>query len=130
MCDHPDELYADLYEVYGLDLDAAIGSGMQPGPVAALAVQLPPGSRVRVAEDPDAWWTGERILLAGIINSVRSLMWGMADKKKRGRPPEPIGPSWAKGRGGGTRKLAAVAMTREELLEHLSRPRVKEAENG
>ena len=41
---------------------------MEPGFVAALAVQLPPDCRWRVAIDPDSWWTGERILQAALLN--------------------------------------------------------------
>lgn len=121
LCDHPDELAADLMEVYGMNLWAAMDSGMEPGFVAALCVQLPPGCRWRVAVDPDAWWTGERILQAALLNDLRSLIWGMSDKKKRGAPPKPIGPSsMAKGN---ERKLAAVAMGREKLLAELAKPR-------
>lgn len=108
-------------ETYGIDLRAAMDSGMEPGLVAALSAQLPPDCRWRVAADPDAWWTGERILQAALLNELRSFIWGMADKKKRGAPPKPIGPSYmTKGR---SRKLAAVAMSREKLLEELAKPR-------
>lgn len=120
LCDHPDELAADLMEVYGLDIGAAMESG-DPSFVAALAVQLPPGCRWRVAEDPDQWWTGDRLLMAVLANDLRGLIWGMADRKRRGAPPRPIGPSYMQG--GNTRKLAAQVMGRDELLEALSRPR-------
>ena len=114
-------------EVYGLNLWAAMDSDMEPGFVAAPSVQLPPGCRWRVAHDPDAWWTGERMLLAGILNDQRGLIWGLADHKKRGAPPKLIGPSTlAKD---GARKLAAIVMSRDELLEALSRPR-KEVDDG
>ena len=123
LSDYPDELTAYLYETYGLDLYAAMDSGMEPGFVAALAVQLPPGCRWRCAHDPDDWWTGERMLMAGLLNELRGLIWGMADKKKRGAPPKPVGPSKLVDKAGNTRKLAAVVMTRAELMEALSRPR-------
>lgn len=114
-------------EVYGLNLFAAMDSGVEPGFVAALSVQLPPGSRVRVAMDPDEWWTGERLLMAALVNNLRGLIWGMADKKKRGPEPKPIGPaSVVKG---SERKLAMVAMSREQLLEELAKPR-KGADDG
>ena len=127
LCDHPDELAADLMEVYGLNLWAAMDSGMEPGFVAALAVQLPPGCRWRVAEDPDLWWTGDRVLLAGLLNELRGLIWGMSDKKKRGPAPQPIGPSTAAKSTG--RKLAMTVMSREELLAELAKPR-KGADDG
>lgn len=114
-------------EVYGLNLWAAMDSGVEPGFVAALSVQLPPGCRWRVAEDPDAWWTGDRLLAAAQLNELRGLIWGMADRKKRGPAPKPIGPSSLAAKG--TRKLAALVMSRDELLEALSRPR-KEADDG
>ena len=108
-------------ETYGLNLWAAADSGMEPGLVAALSVQLPQDCRWRVAADPDAWWTGERILQAALLNELRSFIWGMSDRKKRGAAPKPIGPSsMTRGK---TRKLAAVAMSREELLEELAKPR-------
>lgn len=94
---------------------------MEPGFLAALSVQLPPGCRWRVAADPDAWWTGERVMQAALLNELRFFVYGLADKKKRGAPPKLIGPSYmTKGQ---VRKLAAVAMSREKLLEELAKPR-------
>ena len=114
-------------ETYGINLWAAEGSGMEPGFIAALSVQLPQDCRWRVAIDPDMWWTGERVLQAALLNEFRNFEWGMADPKKRGAPPKPIGPkSMTQGK---TRKLAAVAMSRDELLEELARPR-KGANDG
>lgn len=118
---------ADLYQVYGLDLQSAMAGGMEPPTVAALCAQLPPGSRVWVAEDSDYWWTGERVLLAALLNDLRGLIWGMSDRKKRGAPPKPIGPSsMTRGR---SRTLAAVAMSKSDLLAELAKPR-KEAADG
>ena len=113
-------------EVYGLAIHQA--ESEHPAEfVAALAMQLPEGCRWKVAEDPDAWWTGERLLMAGLLNNLRSLIWGMADSKKRGAPPKPTGPKWAvKGK---SRSLAMTAMSREELVLELSKPR-KEAADG
>lgn len=97
-----------------------------PEDVAALAVQLPEGCRWRVAFDPDAWWTGERILVAGLLNNLRQLMWGMSDSKRRGAPPKPLGPSWATK--GAMRSLAMTPMGKEELLSALARPRKEESD--
>lgn len=113
-------------EVYGI-APRALERDFAPEDAAALAAQLPDGCRWRVAEDPDAWWTGERVLMAGLLNNLRQLMWGMADSKKRGAPPKPIGPSWAVK--GATRSLAMTAMSKEELLSELAKPR-KEAADG
>ena len=88
--------------------------------VAALAAQLPQDCRWRVSYDPDAWWTGDRVLMANIANSLNGLIWGMADSKKRGPAPKRIGPSWFNG---AAKTLPAMAMGRDRLLAELSKPR-------
>lgn len=105
-------------------LDGAMG-GAYPAPfVAALAEQLPQDCRWRRAYDKDAWWTGDRILAANLVNSLNALIYGLSDKKKRGSKPKPIGPSWAMRQGG--RGLPATVMGRDVLIERLSRPRKTE----
>ena len=116
----PDELAADMMETYGVSVEAAEAGAMSPSLVAALAAQLPQDCRWRVAEDPDAWWTGDRLLAAGLVNSLNGLVWGLADRKRRGPRPKPVGPAWARRE---TRKAAAVAMDKERLLAELARPR-------
>lgn len=127
LAEREDELAADLMEVYGVSLEAAMGGAHSAPFVAALSSQLPQDCRWRVSYEKDAWWTGDRILAANIVNELALLMWGMSDRKKRGPKPDAIGPEWAKVR---KRQLAAVAMTKGELLEALARPRVKEVEDG
>jgi len=119
MCERPDELRADLMQFYGVCLDAAEGA-YDAAFVACLVEQMPQDCRWRVACDPDQWWTGERLLMARLCNSLDGLIWGMADKKRRGPMPKPMGPSWVRKRG---RSLPMVAMTKDELMAELSKPR-------
>ena len=117
----PDELRADLQQVYGIDIDGAMGGLHTAEHVAALAVQLPHDSRVARSENPDAAWRLEHVLLALLVNSLRNLMWGMGDRRKRGPAPKPIGPSWlTKGR---TRSLDSRVLPVDKLMEELKRPR-------
>ncbi len=116
VADHFDELAADLMETYGTDLWAAMDGERSPESVAALAVQLPSGCRWRTAIDPDAWWTGDRLLMANLVNLLAGLSWGLGDPKKRGPKPKPIGPTRR-------RKEAATAMSKKKLLAELSKRR-------
>lgn len=120
MCERPDELRADLMSAYGVCLDTA--PDCYPAPfVAALAAQLPQDCRWRVSYDADCAWTLELQLQAALVNSLNGLIWGLADKKRRGPAPKPVGPSSARKPRG--RSLPAVAMTREQLVEELAKPR-------
>lgn len=119
---HPDELRADLQEVYGIDLDAAARGRHTAPHVAALVSQLPPDARLRVAGDADSLWTLENCLLAMLINALHMLMYGMADRKRRGNPPEAVGPSWMRGRRN-SRTLEARVLSVDELMEILNKPR-------
>ena len=87
--------------------------------IAALIEYLPSDCSLRRLNDKDAKWTLEATLLAGILNSLNALIYGMSDKRKRGKPPEPVGPSYM------TRKrtLPARSMSADELLAELSKPR-------
>ena len=108
-------------ETYGICIDHAVDGGYPAPFVAALADQLPQSCRWRVSYDMDAWWDGDRMLQASLVNTLRGLVWGMSDKKKRGPAPKPIGPKWALK--GAVKTLPAVAMTREQLLAELAKPR-------
>ncbi len=108
-------------ESYGLALNAAAMEAYEPEFVAVLAVQLPQDCRWRVSYERDAWWNGDRLLQASLINSLNGLIWALGDKKKRGPRPQPIGPSSMK-RGAG-RSLPARVMSSASLLEELSKPR-------
>lgn len=111
-------------ETYGIRLDEAMGGALPVELVAVLAEQLPQSCRWRVSYDRDAWWNGDRVLQAALVNSLNLLIWGMADKAKRGPAPRRVGPSWMAG--DSSRTLPAVAMGRDELLAELSKPRRRE----
>ena len=119
ICERPDELRADLMETYGICMDEAMEGRYTAAFVASLCEQLPPSCRWRVSYEPDAWWDGDRVLMANILNNLRGLIWGMSDKRRRGPEPKPVGPSWMRGQ----RKMGAVAMGAEELMRVLARPR-------
>lgn len=110
-------------ETYGICLDAAM-EGAYPAPfVAALCEQLPASCRWRVSYDRDAWWDGDRMLMASVLNTLTALVWGMSDKRRRGPRPRPVGPSWALRTG---RKVPAIVMTKDELMRELAKARTQE----
>ena len=118
---YQDELRADLQRIYGIDLDHAMAGAHSAGHVAALAANLPLDARVYAAQNTDATWTRQEILLAETRNAINRVIYMFADPKKRGKPPEPVGPSWmTRGR---TRTLDARVMGIEELMEELNKPR-------
>lgn len=118
---YPEELRADLQRVYGIDLDHAMRGEHTAEHVAALACNLPRDACVFEAANPDARWGLPEIILADIRNTLVGFVWGMADRRKRGRKPYPIGPSWmVKGK---TRTLDARVLTIEELQKELAKPR-------
>ena len=123
MDEHPDALRADLQRHYGIDLDHAMAGEHTAAHVAALAAGLPSDALVRQAIDPDAAWTLEAVLLADLRNMFAMFSWGLGNPRKRGAKPKRIGPSWMRSR---MRKLASTAMTVEELMAELRKPR-KEA---
>lgn len=88
--------------------------------IAALAVQLPQESRLARSQNKDAAWSLTDVLLAILINNFNLFVWGMSDKRKRGRKPELIGPSYMLKH---KRKLAARVLPIDKLMEELSRPR-------
>ena len=108
-------------ESYGVCLDAAMDGGLPPEFVAALAAQLPQDCRWRISYERDAWWTGDRILMASLQNALTGLIWGMADPKRRGPRPQLVGPKWLVDPR--TRTVPALVFSKEKLLEQLSRPR-------
>jgi hypothetical protein len=57
---------------------------------ADLAAELPLGSRFVGALNPEASWTLDQCLLAGILNAVRGLTWGLGGGK--GKRPKPVEP--------------------------------------
>ena len=89
--------------------------------IAALVAFLPHDACIRKAANKDAAWGIDQQLLAGVYNSLNSLIWGMSDPKRRGAEPKPVGPSWMTG--GGMRSLEARVLTPEQLMTELARPR-------
>lgn len=117
-----DELRADLMQHYGVCLDDAMEGRYSPDFVASIVAQMPEDCRWRVAEDQDALWNMDRVLLALLVNQIQGYIWANADKKRRGPRPKPLGPKWLV-EADNTRKLPAMPMSREMLLAELSKPR-------
>lgn len=113
-----DALRADLQRYYGIDLDAAMGGGHTAMHIAALVKHLPSDCALHREVDKDAAWTLRDILLASILNSLNMLIYGMGDKRHRGKKPALIGPDYMT-----KKKLPARVMTVEELLRELDKPR-------
>lgn len=61
------------------------------------------------------------MLMAHLINDLEALIYGLSDKKRRGKRPKPIGPSYLQQ--DNTKKLAAMPMSRAALMRELSKPR-------
>ena len=116
MAKYPDELRADLQQYYGIDLDHAIAGEHSASHIAALVRCLPSDARVCRREDADAMWTLDNVLQAAILNAITGFMWGMSDKSKRGKRPEPVGPSYMAVK----KKLPALVMTIDELERQLA----------
>lgn len=117
---YEDALRADLQRYYGIDLDDAMGGAHSAAHIAACVRYLPSDCALRTSNDEDAQWTLEAVLMAGILNSLNSLIYGLGSKKGRGKRPKLVGPSFMRGK---QDKLPARAMTSEQLLEILNRPR-------
>ena len=98
-----------------------MAGGHAPEHIAALVAHLPTDAALFVAENPDAAWTREAIMLADIRNNLVNLMWSMGNPRKRGARPKPIGPSWMTK--GSMRSLQARALPVDELLAELAKPR-------
>lgn len=109
-------------QYYGIDLDRAMAGEHTAVQVAACAKCLPQGSRLSVLSNKDNAWGLTDVVLACISNSLNALIYGMSDKRKRGRRPEPIGPSWMTERDS-KRMLPARAMSITKLMEELGKPR-------
>jgi hypothetical protein len=108
---------ADLQRYYGIDLDHAMAGEHSAGHVAALMAHLPSDSSVRRSESPDAAWSLEASMLALLYNLLTAVIYGLGGKK--GKLPEQVGPSWMKPEP----KAPARAMTIDELMEQLAKPR-------
>ena len=112
---------ADLQRYYGVDLDKAMAGEHSAAHIAALVKCLPSDAAMLRAENADAAWTLETVLLATLHNDLSMLMWGMSDTRKRGPKPKRIGPSWMTK--DSTRKMAARTLEISELMKELQKPR-------
>ena len=108
---------ADLQRYYGIDLDHAMAGAHSAGHVAALIAHLPSDSSVRRSASEDAAWTLEASMLALTYNLLTAVIYALGGKK--GKLPEQVGPSWMKTEP----KAPARAMTIDELMDELSKPR-------
>ena len=87
-----------------------------------LLEQLPEGSRVHRAIDPDNVWTLDRQLLAALVNAVNWLVWSKTKDGQRGRnKPKPIGLPAKKPQSTGEKKVAGKPMDRDEFMAQLAR---------
>lgn len=99
---------------------------------AALLLQLPEGSRVARAMDPDAAWTLDRALMASVVNSLNWLVWSKAKDGQRDRNrPRPVGPrQHQEKQGQGKRSIRGLSMEPDELMAELGRMHGEEAASG
>lgn len=118
---YPNELRADLQRYYGIDIDHAMKGEHSAEHIAALVSCLPSDAALCIAVKPDAAWTREAVILAELRNMFASYIYGMSDKRKRGNPPKPIGPSWMIKKA--MRSLEARLLTIDELMAELQKPR-------
>lgn len=112
-----------MQHFYGIDLDRAMSGEHSAGHVAALAYNLPNGSILKGAIDPDAGWSRTDILTAMLVNDLNAILYGLADRKSRGPEPTKVGPSWMTKGDKRTRKMEARVMSVEKLMEKLNQPR-------
>lgn len=110
-----------MQQTYGLDIDR-MGVDYTTLHAAALVAQLPEGSRLARAVDPDNEWTLDRVLMATVASDLNWLVWSQTkDAHKHGsKPPKPIGPSWVR-KGDDARQIKGISMTKEQLMAELAR---------
>ena len=112
-----------MQEFYGIDIDRAMAGEHSATHVAVLCEQLPRRSRTARAMNPDCEWGLEETLLATAVNHIAYWRWGMADRRRRGAPPQLIGPSWVADSNKKKGTLPSRVLPIEKLLEELERPR-------
>lgn len=81
---YPDELRADFQRFYNLNIDD-MGDGYTVAHAAALASQLPRGSRLSCAMSPENEWGVTDHLLRVIEHDLRSIAWN-----GKGERPKPL----------------------------------------
>ena len=82
---HRSEVVADFRQYYGIDLPLGGRTGRPPAR-ALLWEQLPKESRCARRMYPELKWSEETYMLWRIEHQLRSLAWGLSDKKHR--PPQ------------------------------------------
>ena len=122
---HESKLRADFQQYYGIDFDNARAGEHTAWHMACLLVELPTDARIRISENADAIWTFDNILTATLINSFSYFRYNMADPKRRGNPPDLLGPSWLTEKD--KKSLPTRSMPANELLRILSLPREVES---
>lgn len=110
-----------MQRFYGIDLDHAKAGEHTPQHIAALIRCLPLDCAINKANDKDAIWTLEAILLARLNNLFTDFLYGLSDKATRGEKPEHIGPDEM--RGVNRRTLDAQVMTINDLMTELAKQR-------
>lgn len=118
---YDDALRADLQRYYAIDLDHAMNGGHSAAHIAALVKYLPHDAAIYTVENLDAEWALTDVLLADIRNIFADFVYGMSDRRKRGKRPKRIGPSWMAGES--MRKLEAQTMSVDELMAELNKDR-------
>lgn len=110
----PNELEADMQQVFGVNLRNARGVGVAH--LAALAPSLlTGGTRVAAHFDPAYEWTRDQILAAAIVDQLRALQWGLGGGK--GPKPQSVIPKVGrKGDGEGKRRIG-IAVPVERIDE-------------
>lgn len=84
------EAIADFQQFYGIALPLD-GAPEDLDRMALLWQYLPDNSRLAKAQYPQLRWSTTDYMLWRIEHQLRSIAWGMADKKDRSaEPPEPI----------------------------------------
>lgn len=93
---HHDELLADCFQTYGLDIRGLESGSLDPDFLAPLVAQLPRGSRVWEALKLDAWDLNTWIL-NNIAHSLSCYLYSMTDDAKHGiNKPKPLLPLFNK----------------------------------
>lgn len=94
---------------------------------ASLVTEMPEGSRIARAYNPDAAWTSDRSLLAAMVNDLNWLVWSKTKDAKHNRNrPKPIGPQRDNAN---QKRVVGVAMTPDRLMAEMARIR-REAQRG
>ncbi|WP_067428538.1 hypothetical protein [Nocardioides jensenii] len=88
---HRGPLASDFRRYYSLSLAGIRATGIPLHEVADLAANLPPGSAVARATNPEWWYTPEVSLLHSIEYHLRVGLWRQTPDAERGiNQPEPI----------------------------------------